>query len=51
MGLSVEDMDQMTMGMVIDMQTEAVNDQAEYPYKATSADLRNFIGGGHGRQS
>ena len=39
LGLSVDDMEQITMGMVVDMETEASNDQAEYAYKATQADI------------
>jgi len=42
LGLSREDLDDMTMGMVYDMLTERLNDQEEYPLQATEADFDEF---------
>ena len=42
LGLSVVDMDALTMGMIVDMQTEAANDHEEYAYKATKDDFMRF---------
>lgn len=44
LGLSAEDLDGMTMGMVLDMMTEKANDSEKYPYKATQADINAFFG-------
>lgn len=44
LGLSTEDLDSMTMGMVLDMMTEKANDSEKYPYKATQADINAFFG-------
>lgn len=43
LGLSREDLDDMTVGMVYDMLTEQANDQEKYPYKATQADINHFF--------
>lgn len=43
LGLSREDLDDMTVGMVYDMLIEQANDQEEYPYKATQADINRFF--------
>lgn len=34
----------MTIGMVYDMLTEQANDQEQYPYKSTQADIAAFFG-------
>lgn len=43
LGLSREDLDDMTVGMVYDMLIEQTNDQEKYPYKATQADINRFF--------
>lgn len=43
LGLSREDLDDMTVGMVYDMLIEQANDQEKYPYKATQADINRFF--------
>ena len=43
LGLSREDLDDMTVGMVYDMLIEQTNDQEKYPYKATQADIDQFF--------
>lgn len=43
LGLSCEDLDDMTVGMVYDMLIEQTNDQEKYPYKATQADINRFF--------
>ena len=43
LGLSREDLDDMTVGMVYDMLIEQANDQEKYPYKATQADITRFF--------
>lgn len=43
LGLHYEDMEHMTVGMVIDMMTEQANDACEYPTKATQDDFKNFL--------
>lgn len=42
LGLSINDLDALTMGIVGDMQTEAANDNAEYSYKARQSDFDKF---------
>lgn len=44
LGLSRQDLDDMTMGMVYDMLIERANDQEKYPYKATQDDIEAFFG-------
>lgn len=44
LGLSVEALHNMTMGMVYDMIIEMANDREEYPIKATQEDIRAFFG-------
>lgn len=39
MGLSIDDLDGLEYGMVIDMMTESDNDGAKYNYVATQADF------------
>lgn len=43
LGLSDEALEGMTMGMVYDLLTEQGNDQHQYPYKATQADIDAFF--------
>lgn len=45
LGLSIEDLDDMTMGMVYDMVTEKANDHEKYPIKATPGTLAGFFRG------
>lgn len=44
LGLSAQDLDSMTMGMVYDMLIERANDHEKYNYKATQADIEKFFG-------
>lgn len=46
LGLCMEDLDSMTIGMVYDMLTEKANDQEKYPVVAEPGSLRAFFGGG-----
>lgn len=43
--LSVEDLDDMTIGMVYDMITEKANDQEKYPIKAPKGSMAAFFKG------
>lgn len=45
LGLSGDDLDDMTMGMVFDMVTEKANDQEKYPIKAPKGSLAAFFKG------
>lgn len=45
LGLSSEDLDDMTMGMVYDMLTEKANDKEEYPIKAKPGTMAAFFRG------
>lgn len=38
-GLSIEALEHLSVGMVVDMIIEHSNDSYEYPYKATQADI------------
>lgn len=42
LGLSMGDLELLTIGLVNDMFTEQSNDQYNYPYKATQNDFDNF---------
>lgn len=42
LGLSGEDLDSMTIGMVYDMAIEQANDAEKYPYMATQEDFDKF---------
>lgn len=42
MGFSVDELEQIDFGVVVDMMTEQGNDQHKYPYKATQKDFDNF---------
>lgn len=44
LGLSDEQLENMTMGMVYDLGIEKANDQEEYPIKATQEDIYDFFG-------
>lgn len=46
LGLSWELLEQITIGMVLDMYIEKANDQEKYPYKATQDDIEAFFGKG-----
>lgn len=43
--LSKEDLDDMTIGMVMDMVTEKMNDREKYPIKAPRGSLAAFFKG------
>ena len=45
MGLSLELLDNMTVGMVYDMLTEKGNDRETYPYKGRTGTLGDFLAG------
>jgi len=42
LGISIQDLDYMTLGMVLDMFTEKGNDDYDYPVVATQDDMDNF---------
>lgn len=42
LGMSISDLDLLTIGLVNDMFTELQNDDAEYPYKPEQSDFDNF---------
>lgn len=42
LGISLRDLDLLTIGMVNDMYTEQQNDDYKYPYLATQADFDRF---------
>lgn len=44
MGISCDDADQYTMGMIFDMITEKANDSAEWQTLATQEDIDAFLG-------
>lgn len=46
LGLSREDLDDMTMGMVYDMMIERENDREKYQTIGRPGTLRSFFGGG-----
>lgn len=41
-GISIADLDLLTIGIVMDMFTEAQNDQFEYPVMATQENFEKF---------
>ena len=45
LGLSLEVLDQMTVGMVYDMLIEKANDREKYPYKGRPGTLADFLTG------
>ena len=46
LGLSRDDLDDMTMGMVYDLLTEKLNDTYEYPLKGKPGGLKEFFRSG-----
>ena len=42
LGISLSDLDLLTIGMVNDMYTEQLNDDVKYPIKATQEDFDRF---------
>ena len=42
LGISLSDLDLLTIGMVNDMYTEQLNDEAKYPLMATQEDFDRF---------
>jgi hypothetical protein len=42
LGLSMRDLDTLTIGCIYDMIIEKENDSFDYPYQATQADFDNF---------
>ncbi len=44
MGISIRDLDLLTIGMVNDMAVEEANDDFKYPVKATQDDINKFFG-------
>lgn len=45
LNLSIEDLDDMTVGMVMDMITEKGNDQVKYDKKAPAGSMASFFRG------
>ena len=45
LGLSLEVLDNMTVGMVYDMLIERGNDREQYPYKGKPGTLSDFLNG------
>ena len=46
LGLSREDLDDMTVGMIFDMMIERMNDLEKYPIKGKPGTLKDFFVGG-----
>ena len=44
LGLHMDELDEMDMGMVYDMMIERENDREKYNYKATQDDIGAFFG-------
>lgn len=42
LGVSIHDMDLLTIGLIMDMYTESMNDNENYPAKATQKDFDKF---------
>lgn len=42
LGFTVEELEQVEFGLVLDMLTEKGNDEYKYPYKATQKDFDKF---------
>lgn len=47
LGLSREDLEEYTIGMVYDLLIEKENDSIKYPYKGAPGSLRHFLTGGN----
>ena len=41
-GITITELDDMPMGLLMDILTEKMNDQVEFPYKATQADINRL---------
>ena len=44
LGLTIQELDELDFGLVMDMLTEQGNDQHEYPYKESQSDFDKFSG-------
>lgn len=44
LGLTINELEEISYGLVMDMLTEKINDEEEYPYKAGQADFDKFRG-------
>ena len=44
LGLSLDDLDKLTIGMILDMQTEKDNDSYDWPVLASQEDMNRFSG-------
>ena len=42
LGFTVDELEQVEFGLVLDMLTEKGNDEYDYPYKASQKDFDNF---------
>lgn len=42
LGISIHDMDLLTIGLIMDMYTESMNDNEKYPALATQRDFDKF---------
>ena len=42
LGLSIEELESIDFGLVVDMLTEQGNDEHQYPYKASQEDFDKF---------
>lgn len=42
LGVSIHDMDLLTIGIIMDMYTESMNDNVKYPDMATQDDFNKF---------
>lgn len=42
LGVSIRDMDLLTIGLILDMYTESTNDSIKYPSLATQEDFNKF---------
>ena len=42
LGFSVEELEHIHFGMILDMMTEKANDEFKYPYKASQSDFDAF---------
>lgn len=42
LGISIKDLDDLTIGLVLDMATESQNDNYEYPAQASQSDFDKF---------
>lgn len=42
-GLSIDDLEQLDIGMVFDLMIESENDTVKYPYTAEQSDIDRFL--------